>query len=129
MASDTNFVCLVCDKGFSSKKTLTGHTRYVCGIKYEQPCPCPVCSKVFKCEQYLKSHLRKAHKKPSANPCPHCYKVFSSERYLKAHILRHPKDGNGIVTATIPYPSFGLFAYRGNVDNSTHNESASLEYK
>ncbi|CAL4116745.1 unnamed protein product [Meganyctiphanes norvegica] len=53
------FQCTSCKKELSSKDALVRHYKRVCGTRSQ--IPCNLCDKVFKCEAYLKDHVRVKH--------------------------------------------------------------------
>ncbi|XP_064466764.1 zinc finger protein 341-like isoform X2 [Ornithodoros turicata] len=87
-ASSTSRVhrCSHCLNKYATAEALAHHEA-TCTHNY----PCPVCTKVFPCERYLRRHLL-IHRDASPHVCPVCKKAFKTEHYLKVHSVIHTNE-------------------------------------
>ncbi|XP_038837413.1 zinc finger protein 69 homolog [Salvelinus namaycush] len=108
-SKDKRFLCMFCNKGFSSPQKVDIHQRVHTGVKPfsctqchmrfaqardlkrhqrvhtgEKPYSCPQCEKRFSRQDHLKMHL-KVHTGERPFSCMHCGKRFSERSYLRIH--------------------------------------------
>ena len=79
------FQCKACDKAFNNSSNLAQH-QSTCGVK-SGTIPCPRCPKKFKCQKYLREHI-KIHNDPERYQCSYCGDLFSHRASLAKHLKR-----------------------------------------
>jgi len=78
------YLCTMCDKKFTTKKTLKRHKQLHNALKLYS---CTQCEKRFLTEYYLRSHMNVFHS--SKYKCTECGKCFSSNQPLTRHRQIH----------------------------------------
>lgn len=78
---DRRFVCPVCNKSFSSSRSLETHVRVHTG---ERPYSCAQCGKRFTQSGHLKTH-QSVHTGERPFACEHCGKRFAAKQNLRIH--------------------------------------------
>uniref|UniRef100_A0A4W5RGH9 Wilms tumor protein homolog n=1 Tax=Hucho hucho TaxID=62062 RepID=A0A4W5RGH9_9TELE len=84
-SKEKRFLCMFCNKGFSSLQKVEIHQRVHTG---ENPFNCTQCEKRFSRQDHLKRHQR-VHTGEKPFTCPQCEKRFSQAGDLKRHQRVH----------------------------------------
>ena len=74
----------VCNKVFKSVMLKVNHVNNTHGL----PTSCLLCEITFPSNAYLRTHIRKVHKKENKYSCNYCDKKFTSKQVLKLHDLK-----------------------------------------
>ena len=85
LEKEKDFICTLCNGGFTSEKYLQTHLDIVHDGK--KPFLCEFCEYSFDASFKLKRHITKFHDMTKQYQCESCHISFDTERKLKRHVI------------------------------------------
>ena len=85
LEKEKDFICTLCNGGFTSEKYLQTHLDIVHDGK--KPFLCEFCEYSFDASFKLKRHIKKIHDMNKPYQCESCHVSFDAEKKLKRHVI------------------------------------------
>ena len=92
---DKHHMCLVCQKSFKLKTTLTNHAQV--HSEDRMHCSHPGCDKTFKHRQNQLEHIKWGHRDAKTCPCKICGKMFQTPTNMHTHRLRQHGPASDLI--------------------------------
>jgi hypothetical protein len=87
--SIAELTCSICEKVFSTKKSLNSHRVVHDENRASLPCPYKTCNRLYYFERNLRSHIHTVHK-GNKYTCDMCGRTLTTKQKIRLHIIaRH----------------------------------------